>query len=99
MVLVYETLILAVATLIAPLFGKFAGCELHRRPFGLVGASGLFFLLTAAFSVAPIQETFLSSIWFSASVISYFIGWVALLIGAFWQLAEVLGFYPAKTHA
>ncbi|MEW6139452.1 MAG: hypothetical protein AB1733_14560, partial [Thermodesulfobacteriota bacterium] len=50
MVMIYETLILAVATLIAPLFGKMAGCELHGRPFGLVGASGLFFLLTVAFS-------------------------------------------------
>jgi hypothetical protein len=99
MVMVYETLVLAIATLSAPLFGKFAGCELNRTPFGLVGASGLFFLLTVAFSVLPIQETFLSSIWNSASVISYFIGWITLLVGAFWQLADVVGLRSARSHA
>jgi len=97
--MIYETLILAAATLAAPLFGKWVGCELHRRPFGLVGASGLFFLLTVAFSVLPIQVAFISSIWFAFSVISYFIGWIALLAGAFWQLFEVLGFSHAKAHS
>ncbi len=98
MVMIYETLILAVAALSAPLFGKWVGCELHRRPFGLVGASGLFFLLTVAFSVLPVEMAFISSIWFACSVISYFIGWLALLAGAFWQLSEVLGIYQVKVH-
>lgn len=98
MVMIYETLILAVATLAAPLFGKWVGCELHMRPFGLVGASGLFFLLTVAFSVLPIKVDFIASIWFACSVVSYFIGWLALLAGAFWQLSEVLGFHHAKAH-
>lgn len=98
MVMIYETLILAVATLIAPLFGKMAGCELHGRPFGLVGASGLFFLLTVAFSVLPVEISFVASIWYVCSVISYFIGWIALLLGAFWQLFEVVGLYHARAH-
>ncbi|MEW6348202.1 MAG: hypothetical protein AB1646_04020 [Thermodesulfobacteriota bacterium] len=96
MVLVYETLVLAVVTLSAPLFGKLAGCELERRPFGLVGASGLFFLLTVAFSLMPVEVGSISYFWFMCSVISYFIGWIALLFGAFWQLAEVTGIYHLK---
>ena len=91
MVMVCETLILAVVTLSSPLFGKIAGCEFQRRPFGLVGASGLFFLLTVAFSLLPVKLEFISSLWFVCSVILYFIGWITLFIGAFWQLAEVVG--------
>jgi hypothetical protein len=98
MVMIYETLILAAVALVAPLVGKIAGCELERRPFGLVGAAGLFFLLTVAFSMVPVTEGFLASVWFVCSVISYFIGWIALLVGAFWQLFETLGFYGVKSH-
>ena len=98
MVMIYETLILAVATLIAPLFGKMAGCELHRRPFGLVGASGLFFLLSVAFNVMPVQMELVSSLWFVCGVISFFIGWVTLFAGAFWQLFDVLGITHARAH-
>jgi len=57
-----------------------------------VTASGLFFLLTVAFTVLPVQVPYLSSIWFAASVISYFVGWLALAIGAVWQLVDVPGF-------
>ena len=45
MVMMYETLFLAFVALVAPLFGKLAGYELHRKPFEFVACSGLFFLL------------------------------------------------------
>ena len=99
MVMIYETLILAIATLVGPLFGRMAGCELHHRPFGLITASGLFFLLSVAFAVSPVGATFFSSIWYGLSVISYFIGWISLAIGAIWQLLDVTRAHPAGAHS
>ncbi|MBI4964221.1 MAG: hypothetical protein HY913_13160 [Desulfomonile tiedjei] len=98
MVMVYETLFLAVAALIAPLFGKHAGYELHRKPFELVGASGLFFMLTAAFGVLPLEGFGLAAVWHFASVVSYFIGWLGLLVGAVWELVDVLRTREAHEH-
>jgi hypothetical protein len=96
--MVYETLILALAALVAPLFGKFAGYELHRKPFEFVAASGLFFMLSVAFGLVPIQETYLTMLWRYGSVISYFIGWIALFIGAFWELYDVISISEAHEH-
>jgi hypothetical protein len=98
MVMVYETLFLAVAALIAPLFGKYAGYELHRKPFELVGAAGLFFMLTAAFGVMPLEGTFLSPIWSSLSIVSYFVGWLGLFIGTIWELVDVVRTREAREH-
>jgi hypothetical protein len=98
MVMMYETLMLAFIALIAPLFGKLAGYELRRKPFELVAASGLFFLLTVAFGVLPIQEATMVSIWNFLGVVSYFIGWIALFVGAIWELVEVLTVPEAKEH-
>lgn len=99
MVMMYETLLLAIIALVAPLFGKYAGYELHRKPFELVGAAGLFFMLTAAFGLLPVQESALSTIWYVASVVSYFIGWLGLLIGAIWEMVDVLsGHREAREH-
>lgn len=98
MVLVYETLILALTALIAPLFAKLAGYELRRKPFEFVGASGLFFMLCVAFGVLPFQESAISGIWFVCSVISYFIAWIMLLIGAVWELIDVLSIREAREH-
>ena len=90
MLMIYETLVLAFACFAAPLLGKLAGCELQGRPFGLVGAAGLFFLLTVAFGLLPISNAVITSIWYVCGVISYFIGWIALLIGTIWELGDVL---------
>ncbi len=99
MFMMYETLLLAFIALITPLFGKLAGYELRRKPFELVAVSGLFFLLTVAFGVLPLQATFLTSIWTFLGIVSYFIGWVALLIGAIWELVGVLSIPEAREHA
>ena len=96
MFMMYQTLVLAFACFAAPLLGKLAGCELQGRPFGLVGASGLFFLLTVAFGLLPIENPVITSIWYVCGVISYFIGWITLLIGTVWELVDVLS--PASSH-
>jgi hypothetical protein len=98
MFLMYETLMLAFIALIAPLFGKLAGYELRRKPFELVAASGLFFLLTVAFGILPLQGSFLTSIWNFLGVISYFIGWLSLFVGAVWELFGVLSIPEAREH-
>ncbi|MEW6533119.1 MAG: hypothetical protein AB1473_19970 [Thermodesulfobacteriota bacterium] len=98
MVMMYETLFLAFVALVAPLFGKLAGYELHRKPFEFVACSGLFFLLTVAFGVLPFEHTFLSGVWYVASVISYFIGWFTLFIGTFWALYDVIRIPEAHEH-
>jgi hypothetical protein len=98
MVMMYETLALALAAIITPLFAKLAGYELRRKPFEFVGGSGLFFLLTIAFTVLPIQESVISGIWFVCSVISYFIGWAMLLIGAIWELIDVFAVGEVREH-
>ena len=97
MLMIYETLVLAFACFAAPLLGKLAGCELQGRPFGLVGASGLFFLLTVAFGILPVQNAVIMSIWYVCGVISYFIGWIALLIGTIWELVDQLS--PSRERA
>jgi len=86
----YPTLILAVAALSAPLFARLAGYELRRKPFELVAAAGLFFLLTVAFGLLPLDYVALKTIWFWAGVVSYFIGWLSLLVGAVWEMVDVL---------
>ncbi len=99
MVLMYETLFLALIALVAPLFGKLAGYELRRKPFEMVAVSGLFFMLTVAFGLLPLSESFISSLWFVAGVVSYFIGWIFLLIGAIWELIDVVTMREAREHA
>jgi hypothetical protein len=83
----YPILVLAVIALSAPLFAKFAGYELRRKPFELVGAAGLFFLLAVAFNSVPVPAVMIVFYW--GFVVSYFIGWLMLLIGAVWALMDV----------
>lgn len=83
----YPILVLAVIALSAPLFAKFAGYELRRKPFELVGAAGLFFLLAVAFNLVPIPAVTIVFYW--GFVVSYFIAWLMLLIGAIWALMDV----------
>jgi hypothetical protein len=84
----YPVLILAVVALSAPLFARFAGYELRRKPFELVGAAGLFFLLAVAFSTAPLEA--LKTVFGYGFIVSYLIGWVSLLVGAVWALLDVV---------
>ncbi len=92
----YEILILAVACLIAPVFGKYAGYELHKKPFDLVAVSGLFFLLAVAFHVMPIKLAWMEVISRWGIFVSHLIGWLGLLIGALWAAVNVLAEREAK---
>ncbi len=96
--MIYETLVLAAVALIAPVFGKFAGYELRRKPFELVASSGFFFMLSVAFALLPVQQSTLASIWSFLGVISYFIAWITMVIGVIWQLFEVITVPEAKEH-
>lgn len=95
---IYQTLVLAVIALGAPAFAKFAGYELKRKPFELVGCSGLFFLLAVAFGLLPLQQATVAAVWSVASIVCYFIAWFSLLIGALWQLFEVVSIPEAREH-
>jgi len=95
---VYPTLILAVAALSAPMFAKYAGYELRKKPFDIVGVAGLFFLLAVAFMTVPVTTVeMVTTIFRYGFIVSYLIGWVALLVGAFWALLNVI-MLPETAH-
>ncbi len=99
MIMMYETIVLAFAALIAPVFARYAGYELRRKPFELVGTSGLFFLLSVAFGVLPVtQFASLISLWNFLGIISYFIGWICMLVGTIWELVDVLAIREPMGH-
>ncbi len=86
----YETIILAVACLSAPLFAKYAGYEIHKKPYDMVGVGGLFFLLAAAFSLGPLRVEFMYNIAVTGSIASHVLGWLMVIIGAFRATIDVL---------
>ncbi len=86
----YETIILAVACLSAPLFAKYAGYEIHKKPYDMVGVGGLFFLLAAAFSLGPLRVEFMYNIAVTGSIASHVLGWLMVIIGAFRATVDVL---------
>ncbi len=86
----YETIILAVACLSAPLFAKYAGYEIHKKPYDMVGVGGLFFLLAAAFSLGPLKVEFMYNIAVTGSIASHVLGWLMVIIGAFRATIDVL---------
>ncbi len=98
--MMYETIVLAFAALIAPVFARYAGYELRRKPFELVGTSGLFFLLSVTFGVLPITDfAGLTALWNALGIISYFIGWICMLVGVVWELIDVLVIPERMEHA
>jgi hypothetical protein len=86
----YETIILAIACLSAPLFAKYAGYEIHKKPFDMVGVAGLFFLLGAAFSLGPSKVEFMQKVALTGSIVSHILGWLLVIIGAFRSTLDVL---------
>jgi len=97
----WELIVLGLAGLTAPICARWAGFETRHKPFDLVGASGLFFLLAASFILAGSMVSSLYSVAYTLGVISMLIGWLGLLIGAFWATAEVLNepnVAPAQTN-
>ena len=75
MELYYGLIVLGLVCLSAPFWAKLAGYETHRKPFDLVGAGGVFFMLAASFQLAtsmsarfaaicnPLMLYRLSSVW------------------------------------
>lgn len=90
MELYYGLIVLGLACLSAPFLAKLAGYETHRKPLDLVGAGGIFFMLAASFNLASSLYATLAQIGGILMMISFVIGWMGLLIGAFWTAHEVL---------
>ncbi len=86
----YETIILGIACLSAPLFAKYSGYEITKKPFDMVGVAGLFFLLGAAFTLGPSRVEFLLNIGTIGSIVSHVLGWLMLIVGAFRSAVDVL---------
>ncbi len=86
----YETIILAIACLSAPLFAKYAGYEIHKKPYDMVGVGGLFFLLAAAFGLGPMRVDFLAQIGRVGGTVSQILGWLLVIFGAFRATLDVI---------
>ena len=86
----YETIILAIACLSAPLFAKTAGYEIRKKPYDLVGVAGLFFLLGASFTLGPSKIEYLTRIAMAGSIVSHIVGWLLIIIGAVRSLFDVV---------
>ncbi len=85
----YELIVLGLACLGAPFCARFAGYETRRKPFDLVGAGGMFFLLGASLNLAGGIFAGMLALANGLMMVAFVLGWVALLIGAFWITAEV----------
>jgi hypothetical protein len=90
MELYYGLIVLGLVCLSAPFWAKLAGYETHRKPFDLVGAGGVFFMLAASFQLATSMSARFAAICNPLMIVSFIIGVVGLLIGAFWTASEVL---------
>ena len=86
----YETIMLGIACLSAPLFAKFAGYEINKKPYDMVGVGGLFFLLGAAFALGPSKVDFLLNIGVLGTIVSHILGWLLVIIGAFRSALDVI---------
>src|SRR5712671_6603612 len=85
----YELIVLGLACLAAPICARMAGFETRRKPFDPVGAGGVFFLLGASFNLAVGIFTSMVAMLNGLMMISFVLGWMGLLVGAFWITAEV----------
>ena len=85
----YELIVLGLACLGAPICARMAGFETPRKPFDLVGAGGVFFLLGASFSLAGGMFASIMAFASSLMMVSFVLGWIGLLVGAFWITWEV----------
>ena len=82
MELYYGLIVLGLVCLSAPFWAKLAGYETHRKPFDLVGAGGVFFMLAASFQLATSMSARFAAICNPLMIVSFIIGVVGLLIGA-----------------
>lgn len=87
--LYYELIVLGLACLGAPICARLSRFETHRKPFDLVGAGGVFFLLGASLSLAGGLFTAITALCTVLMAIAFVLGWIALVIGTFWIIGEV----------
>ena len=85
----YELIVLGLACLGAPICARLAGFETRRKPFDVVGAGGIFFLLGASFNLAGGPFTTILALLNGLMMVSFVLGWLGLVIGAFWITSEV----------
>jgi len=85
----YELIVLGLACLAAPFCARMAGFETRRKPFDMVGAGGIFFLLGASFNLAGGIFASMMPMLSWMLMISFFLGWMGLLVGAFWITSDV----------
>lgn len=86
----YELQVLGLSCLIAPIFAKYSGYEIQKKPFDLVRVAGLFFLLAAAFTIAFGEFESLKTFTMWTANVSRFLGWGGLLVGAIWAACNVI---------
>jgi hypothetical protein len=85
-----DTIMLGLACMSAPLFAKYAGHEIKRKPYDLVGTAGLFFILAASFTVGPSKIEAFHELSDVGMLSSYLLGWILLVIGALRGMMDVL---------
>lgn len=86
----YELIVLGLVCFIAPWLARLGGYETGRKPFDFVGIGGIFFLLSAAFSVGNTLFTWMGEFgkWMLNG--SFGLGLLMLLIGALWEMFAML---------
>lgn len=89
MTIYYELLVLGLVCFLAPYLAKLAGFEVGRKSFDLVGIGGVFFFLTAAFSLGQHILPVMLAVFNVLMIAAYVLGWVTLLIGALWSMIGV----------
>lgn len=85
-----QIIFLALACLSVQFFAKYAGYNVKKAPYDLVGLGGLFFLLTAASGLelgGPDVVHYLTSL---VGVISPIVGWLCLLGGTLMGVLELI---------
>jgi hypothetical protein len=86
----YELIVLGLVCFIAPWLARLGGYETGRKPFDFVGIGGIFFLLSAAFSVGNALFTWMAGFGKMMLIGSFGLGLLMLLIGALWEMIAML---------
>lgn len=74
---------LAIATLLAPVFAEYAKIRTKvERPFNFIAGAGIFFLLSAGFSLSFFDLAGGAAVY--GVYLFEFLGWLFLLIGVLW---------------
>lgn len=95
----YELIILSVVCLMSPWLGKFAGYDITRKAFDLVGVAGIFFLLAASFGLGTALVPLLTDIGHVMMIVTFVLGWIALFAGAIWGTLDVIREPNHQTHS